>query len=109
MTKGLEDKTLYSQSGANPIESIRDTRKCKACCDVFAAFAGPPKKHDPAHIKLRETGWAKAQRVFHPPEAERWPTKDANAFVNKHLTLVLEQRKELESDSKSPREFSQRF
>ena len=39
-----------------------------------------------------------AQRVFHPPEAERWPTKDANTFMNKHLTLVLEQRKELESD-----------
>ena len=39
-----------------------------------------------------------AKRVFHPPEAERWPTKEANAFMNKHLTLIPEQRKELESD-----------
>ena len=38
-----------------------------------------------------------AKRVFHPPEAERWPTK-ANTFINKHLTLFPEQRKELESD-----------
>ena len=27
-----------------------------------------------------------------------WPTKDANAFMNKHLTLVPKQRRELESD-----------
>ena len=39
-----------------------------------------------------------AQTVFHPTEAERWPTKEVNAFMNKHLTLVPEQRKELESD-----------
>ena len=39
-----------------------------------------------------------AKRVFHPPEAERWPTKEANTFMNKHITLVPEQRKELESD-----------
>ena len=37
-----------------------------------------------------------ALRVLHPQEA--WPTKDANAFMNKHNTIVLEQRKELESD-----------
>ena len=82
----------------NPIESIKDKRKHKACSDVFAAFAGPPKKCDPTNVKLRETGWAMAQRVFHPPDAERWPTKDGKAFMNKHLTLVPEQRKELESD-----------
>ena len=64
------------------MKSIRDMRKHKACSDVFAAFAGPPKKHDPAHFKLREMGWAMAQRVFHPQEAERWPTKDANALMN---------------------------
>ena len=39
-----------------------------------------------------------AKRVFHPLEAERWPTKEANTFMNKHLTLVPEQRKELEGD-----------
>ena len=37
-----------------------------------------------------------AQRVFHPQEV--WLTKDANAFISKNLTLIPEQRKELESD-----------
>ena len=39
-----------------------------------------------------------AKRVFHPPEAKRWPTKEANAFMTKHLTLVPEQKMELKSD-----------
>ena len=39
-----------------------------------------------------------AKRVFHPPEAERWPTKEANTFMAKNLTLVPEQKMELESD-----------
>ena len=39
-----------------------------------------------------------AKRVFHPPEAERWPTKEANAFIAKNLTLIPEQKIELESD-----------
>ena len=39
-----------------------------------------------------------AKRVFHPPEAERRPTKEANAFMNKHLTLVSDKWKELERD-----------
>ena len=39
-----------------------------------------------------------AKRVFHPPEAERWPTKEANAFMAKNLTLIPEQKIELESD-----------
>ena len=95
-TTGQKGRALYSRSGANPIESIKDTRQCKACADVFAAFSGPPKKHDPSHVKLKKTGWAIAQRVFHPPEV--WPTVDANMFMVKHLTLVLKQRKESESD-----------
>ena len=33
-----------------------------------------------------------AKRVFHPPDAVRRPTKDANSFMAKHLTLVSEQR-----------------
>ena len=53
-------------------------------------------KHDPSHVKLREKGWARAQRVFHPTEV--WLTEDANTFMTKHLTLIPEQRKELESD-----------
>ena len=43
-----------------------------------------------------ETGWAMAQRVFHPPDI--WLTKNANAFMFKNLTLILDQKKELESD-----------
>ena len=37
-----------------------------------------------------------AQRMFHPPDM--WLTKDANAFMTKNLTLILEQKRELESD-----------
>ena len=80
----------------NPIDYIRNSRKRKAFVKVLAAFSGPPKKGVPTHVKLRKMGWAMAQRVFHPPEV--WPTKDNNAFMVKHLTLVPEQRKELESD-----------
>ena len=82
----------------NLIDGITDKRKRKAYSEVFNTFTGHPSKHDPAHVKLRESGWAIAQRVFHPLEAERWPTKEANPFMNKHLTLIPEQRKELESD-----------
>ena len=39
-----------------------------------------------------------AKRVFHPPEAVRWPTKEANTFMSKNLTLIPEQKMELESD-----------
>ena len=37
-----------------------------------------------------------AQRVFQPPDV--WLTKDANAFMTKNLTLISEQKRELESD-----------
>ena len=36
------------------------------------------------------------QRVFHPPDF--WLTKDVNAFMTKNLTLIPEQKRELESD-----------
>ena len=39
-----------------------------------------------------------AKRVFHPPKAERWPTKEAKAFMAKNLTLIPEQKVELESN-----------
>ena len=39
-----------------------------------------------------------AKRVFHPPEAERWPTAKANTFMKKHLTLVPEQKMEAKGD-----------
>ena len=37
-----------------------------------------------------------AQRVFHPLDV--WLTKDANVFMTKNLTLVPDQKRELESD-----------
>ena len=37
-----------------------------------------------------------AQRAFHPPDV--WLTKDANTFMTKNLTLIPEQKRELESD-----------
>ena len=39
-----------------------------------------------------------AKRVFYPPEAQRWPTKEANTFMAKNLALVPEEKIELESD-----------
>ena len=75
---------------SDPFGSITDSRKRKANLEVYNAFIGHPKKRDPSHVKLLEAGWAMAKRVFHPPEAERWPTKEANAFMTKHLTLVPE-------------------
>ena len=87
---------LYSHTGVSPIEYIRDSRKHKASEDVLDTFSGPPKKCDPDHVKLKGTGWTMAQRVFHPSDV--WPTKDANAFMAKNLTLVPNQKKELESD-----------
>ena len=37
-----------------------------------------------------------AQRVFYPNPV--WQTKDASAFMTKSLTLIPEQKRELESD-----------
>ena len=82
------------KSHGDPFDGIADFRKHKANMEVYNAFIGHPKKHDPSHVKLKKTGRGMAKRVFHPLEAERWPTKEANAFMNKHLTLVSEQRKE---------------
>ena len=39
-----------------------------------------------------------AKRVLHPPEAERWPSAEASAFMKKYLTLVPDQKMNLESD-----------
>ena len=66
--------------------------------EVFSAFTGRPRGNDPMHIKLCEAGLAMAKRVFHSPEAERWPTAEANALMKKYLTLVPSQKIELESD-----------
>ena len=93
---GQEGKTPYSRLGPNPIEAIKNPKKRKASSQVVAAFLGPSKKCDHTQIKLRETGWAMVQRVFH--QTIVWLTKDANIFMTKNLTLMPEQKRELESD-----------
>ena len=65
---------------------------------MFNTFTGLPRGNNPNHIKLCEAGLAMAKRVFHPPEAERWPTAEANAFMKKYLTLIPSQKIDLESD-----------
>ena len=74
----------------------KDSRQLKATDEVIEAFSGPPKKCDPSHIKLKERGWTMAQRVFRASDA--WLTRNANAFMAKNLTLIPEQKKELERD-----------
>ena len=73
-------------------------KKRKTYTEVFSTFTGWPKGNDPMHVKLGEAGLAMAKRVFHPPEATRWPTAEANAFMKKFLTLIPSQKVELESD-----------
>ena len=60
------------KSHSKPFEGIVDSRKRKANTEVYNAFIGHSKKCDTSQVKLKETGWAMAKRVFHPPEAERW-------------------------------------
>ena len=72
------------------------SKKRKATDEIIEVFAGNPKKRDPSHIKLRETGWSMAQKVFQSSDA--WPTKDANAFMAKNLGLIPDQKKELDKD-----------
>ena len=78
----------FRKISLSAFESIVDSRKHKANIEVFNAFIGHPKKRDPSHVKLKETGWDMAT----------WPTKEANTFMTKHLTLIPEQKMELESD-----------
>ena len=73
-------------------------KKGETYTEVFSAFTGRPKGNDPMHIKLGEAGLTMAKRVFHRPEATRWPTAEANAFMKKLLTLIHSKKIELESD-----------
>ena len=50
------------------------------------------------HVSLSEAGLAMAKRVFHPSEAERWPSAEASSFMKKYLTLIPNQKISLESD-----------
>ena len=65
---------------------------------VISAFTGWPRGNNPTPVKLCEAGLAMAKRVFHPPEAERWPTAEANAFMKIYLTLIPSQKIDFESD-----------
>ena len=82
----------------NPFATIQNPRKHKVHTEVFSAFTGRPRGNDPNHIKLCEAGLAMAKRVFHPPEAERWPSAEASAFMKKYMTLVSDKKMNLESD-----------
>ena len=95
-TKSDGSRTLKSQNDL--FLGIKDAKKRKANLEVFNAFIGHPKRHDPAHVQLGVIGWAMAKQVFHPQDADKWLSKDANAFMAKHLILIPHQRKELESD-----------
>ena len=58
----------------DPFATIQNPRKHKNHSEMFSEFTGQPRGNDPTHVKLCEAGLAMAKRVFHPPEAERWPT-----------------------------------
>ena len=83
---------------ADPFATIVNPRKRKAHSEVFIAFTGWSRGNHPNHVILGDAGLAMAKRVLHPPEAERWPSAEASAFMKKYLTLVQDQRMNLESD-----------
>ena len=66
---------------AEPFATILNPRKRKAHSEVFSAFTRGPRGNDPNHIILGDAGLAMAKRVLHPPEAERWPSAEACAFM----------------------------
>ena len=66
LLSGQEGQISYSHLVGNLIEAIKNLKKRKASLQVFATFSGLPMKRDPTHIKLRETGWIMALRVFPP-------------------------------------------
>merc|ERR1711895_10470 len=83
---------------ADPFATIVNPRKCKVHSEVFSVFTVWPRGNDPNHVILGDAGLAMAKRILHPPEAERWPSAEASAFMNKQLTLVPDQRMSFESD-----------
>ena len=65
---------------------------------MFSEFTGQPRGNDPNHIILGEAGLAMVKTVLHPPEAERWPSVEASSFMKKYLTLIPDQKMNLESN-----------
>ena len=59
---------------------------------------GPLPQRDPKSIQLKEAGRALARRVFYLKQP--LPLMKANAYIVKHLLLIPDQKKELESDLK---------
>merc|ERR1712240_699762 len=82
----------------DPFAPISNQRKRKAYLETFEAFMGQPRGDNKNHVILWDEGMAMAKRVLHPPEAQRWPSAEASAFLKKYLTLVPDQRMSLESD-----------
>ena len=74
-----EGKAPYSWLWSNPIESIRNLKKHKACADVFAAFLGPLRNVILLMLDLE-------RQAVHGPKG--CYIKDANVFMSKILTLV---------------------
>ena len=68
-TNSEGSRTITPQD--DPFVSEKDAKKHKAGMDVFSAFIGHPKKHDPAYVQLKATGWTMAKRVFHPKDADK--------------------------------------
>ena len=66
---------------ADPFANIQNPRKRKVHCDQFNAFTGRPRGNNPNHVILGDAGLAMAKRVLHLPEAERWPSAEAIAFM----------------------------
>ena len=58
-TKSDRSRTIKSQD--NPFQGIKEAKMCKANLELFYAFIGHLKRHDPAHVQLGETGWAMAK------------------------------------------------
>ena len=80
------------------VNSIYDPKHHQVPSEVLDTFMGPPCKEDPNLVRLKEAGLRLARRVFYTKEA--WPLKRASAYLSKYLSLVKEQREELESDLK---------
>ena len=83
-SRTLEDTQTLRH--ADPSANIQNPRKHKLYSEVFDAFTGRPRGNNQNHVIFGSAGLAMAKRVLHPPEAERWPSAEASAFMKKHLT-----------------------
>ena len=80
---------------ADLLATILNPRKHKAHSEVFSAFTRRPRGNNPNHVILGDAGLAMTKKVLNPPE---WLSAEASAFMIKYLTLVPDQKMNLESD-----------